>query len=175
MRSMKIHMRALAALLAAALVTGCAGSAHVGESWQCPLAQGTACQSVSEADPAARATGEAQETTLPAPSRPVETNGFPVLSGLIAWFAELFKHEEKDVRAATADPLIAQPAQAPPATEEPLSTKAVEEPLIAPNENLRTKERIARIWIAPHVDSGGVYREGHWVRVVVTPARWRLP
>ena len=160
MKFMKLHIRALAPLLAAALVTGCAGSAHVGESWQCPLAQGTACQSVSEADPAARAPEEVRETTLPAPSRPMETTGSSVLSGLISWFAELFGHEEEDVRAAMA---------------EPLSTSGIEEFPITPDENLRTKERIARIWIAPYVDMSGVYREGHWVRVVVTPARWRLP
>ncbi len=174
MKFVKIHMRALATLLAAALLTGCAGSGHVGESWQCPLAQGTACQSVSEADPAVRTPGKARQTALPAPVRPMETNGFSVLNGLIAWFAELFSLEEEDAGAATAEPLVVQ-AQAPPATAKTLSTPVVEETLIAPNENLRTKERIARIWIAPYVDLGGVYREGHWVRVVVTPARWRLP
>ena len=160
MKFVKIHMRALATLLGAALLTGCAGGSHVGESWQCPLAQGTACQSVSEADPAARTPGKARQTKLPAPVPPMETNGLSVLNGLIAWFAELFSLEEEDAGAATA---------------EPLSTPVVEETLTAPNENLRTKERIARIWIAPYVDLGGVYREGHWVRVVVTPAHWSLP
>ncbi len=161
MKITKLYMRALAPLLLAALVTGCASSSHVGESWQCPLAQGTACQSVTDADPAARAPGEGRETTLPAPPRPTETNGFPGLSGLIAWFVELFRNEEEQDEGA--------------ATAEPLSTPVVEETLISPHENLRTKERIARIWIAPYVDMSGVYREGHWVRVVVRPARWRLP
>lgn len=160
MKIMKIHIRALAILLGAALVTGCAGSGHVGESWQCPLAQGTACQSVSEADPAVRAPGEARQTTLPASARPMETNGSSLLNGLIAWFAELFRHEEEqDEGVATAEPLVVG-AQAPPDAAE---------------ESQRTKERVARIWIAPYVDLGGVYREGHWVRVVVRPARWRLP
>ncbi len=170
MKITKLHMRALAPLLLAALVTGCAGSSHVGESWQCPLAQGTACQSVTEADPAARDTRESRETTPLDTPRPMETNGFAVLSDLIAWFAELFRHEEEDAGAATAEPLIA-----PPTIVELPSTLAVGEPLIAPHEHLRTKERVARIWIAPYVDTEGVYREGHWVRVVVTPARWRLP
>ena len=160
MKITKLHMRALAPLLLAALLTGCAGSGHVGESWQCPLAQGTACRSVSEADPAARAPGEIREKELPAPVRYAASAGSSVLSGFLAWFAELFSHEEEDAGAATA---------------EPLSTPVVEETLIAPNENLRTKERIARIWIAPYVDLEGVYREGGWVRVVVTPAHWRLP
>ncbi len=176
MKITKFHMRALAPLLLAALLTGCAGSGHVGESWQCPLAQGTACQSVTEADPAARAPGEGRETKLPAPPRPKETNGSSVLSGLIAWFVDLIRDAGQDEQeVATAEPLVAQPAQAPPAMVEPLSTQAIKGPLIAQNEHLRTKERVARIWIAPYVDTGGVYREGHWVRVVVTPARWRLP
>ena len=170
MKITKLHTQVLASLLAAALVTGCAGNAHVGESWQCPLAQGTACQSVSEADPAARNTRESRET-LPVPVPPTEATGTINLRNLIVWFAELIRdagHDEQEV--ATAEPLVA-----PPVMAEPLSTTLSEEPLIAPNENLRTEERIARIWIAPHVDSGGVYREGHWVRVVVAPARWRLP
>ena len=161
MKFMKINMRALSALLLAALLTGCAESAHVGESWQCPLAQGTACASVSEADPAVAATSEARKTTSTTPLRPTETNGTSFLSDILTWFAELFSPSEDDEEVATAEPLIVPGA----AKETPAE----------PNENLRTKERIARIWIAPYVDTGGVYREGHWVRVVVTPARWRLP
>ena len=61
------------------------------------------------------------------------------------------------------------------ATAEPLSALPEKEPSGATNENLRTKERITRIWIAPFVDAEGVYREAGWVRVVVEPARWRLP
>ena len=161
MKITKLHMRALAPLLLAALLTGCAGSAHVGESWQCPLAQGTACASVSEADPAVAATSEARETTSTTPLRPTETTGTSFLSDILTWFAELFSPSEDDEEVATAEPLIIPGA----AKETPAE----------PNENLRTKERVARIWIAPYVDTGGVYREGHWVRVVVTPARWRLP
>ena len=41
--------------------------------------------------------------------------------------------------------------------------------------DLRTPEVIGRIWIAPYVDANGVYREASWVRVVLEPARWRLP
>ena len=149
-----------AALLAVLLLTGCAGGSHVGESWQCPIAQGTACASVSEADPAVAATAEARETALSSPLRSIETTGTPFLSGILAWFAEFFSGEEVE-EVATAEPLIVpQPAEETPAE---------------PNENLRTKERMARIWIAPYVDSGGVYREGGWVRAVIKPAGWRLP
>ena len=40
---------------------------------------------------------------------------------------------------------------------------------------LRTEEVVGRIWIAPYVDGNGVYHEASWVRVVLEPARWRLP
>ena len=160
MKTTKLHMRALAPLLLAALVTGCAGSSHVGESWQCPLAQGTACQSVTDADPAARAPAEGREMTLPSPVRSFETTGSTALSDLLSWLMKLFSGEEVE-EVATGEPLIV--------------TQPAEETPVEPNENFRTKERVARIWIAPYVDMSGVYREGHWVRVVVRPARWRLP
>ena len=41
-------------------------------------------------------------------------------------------------------------------------------------DDLRTGEVVARIWIAPFVDEGGVYREASHVRVVLEPAGWRL-
>ena len=44
-----------------------------------------------------------------------------------------------------------------------------------PADDLRTDEVVARIWIAPFVDAGGVYREASHVRVVLEPAGWRLP
>lgn len=148
-------------LLGVLLLAGCAGGSHVGESWQCPIAQGTACASVSEADPAATTTAEARETTLPAALRPTETTEITSLGGLLAWLVKLFRlDEEDDEEVATAEPLFAMPEAEPP---DPAG------------ETLRTKERIARIWIAPYVDSGGVYREGNWVRAVIAPARWRLP
>ena len=149
-----------AALLAVLLLTGCAGGSHVGESWQCPIAQGVACQSVSEADPAVAATTEARETPLPSPVRPIETTGPPFLSGILAWFAELFSGEEVE-EVATAEPLIVP--------------QASDETPVEPNENFRTKERIARIWIAPYVDARNNYHEGYWVRAVIKPAGWRLP
>ena len=155
-----IPLRAFAMLLGVLLITGCAGGSHVGESWQCPIAQGVACQSVSEADPAVAATAEARETTLPSPGRTIDTTGTPFLSGIISWLMKLFSDEEVE-EVATAEPLIVP--------------QASDETPVEPNENFRTKERIARIWIAPYVDAGGVYREGQWVRTVIKPAGWRLP
>ena len=40
---------------------------------------------------------------------------------------------------------------------------------------LRVPETLGRVWIGPFVDAGGIYREGAYVRVVIEPARWRLP
>ena len=154
-------LRALTALLGTLLLAGCAGGSHVGEAWQCPLAQGVACASVSEADPAVAPSGGPRENTLSSPLRSTETTGTTGLSGFLAWFAELFGFGgEREEDAATAEPLSLPPASDTPAPAD---------------ENFRTKERIARIWIAPFVDAEGVYREGGWVRVVVEPARWRLP
>lgn len=148
-----------AALLAVLLLTGCAGGSHVGESWQCPIAQGVACQSVSEADPAVASAGEDLKTTVSSPGRSVETTGSTALSDLLSWLMTLFSGEEVE-EVATAEPLFVLPEVKTP------------DPA---NEALRTKERIARIWIAPYVDAGGVYREGQWVRTVIKPAGWRLP
>ena len=155
-----IPLRAFAMFLGVLLLTGCAGGSHVGESWQCPIAQGVACQSVSEADPAVASAGEDLKTTVPSPGRSIGTTGSTALSDLLSWLMKLFSGEEVE-EVATAEPLIVP--------------QASDETPAEPNENLRTKERIARIWIAPYVDRGGVYREGQWVRTVIKPAGWRLP
>ena len=155
-----IPLRAFAMFLGVLLLTGCAGGSHVGESWQCPIAQGVACQSVSEADPAVASAGEDLKTTGPSPGRSVETTGTPSLGGILSWLMKLFSGEEVE-EVATAEPLIVpQPADETP---------------VEPTENLRTKERIARIWIAPYVDARNNYHEGYWVRAVIKPAGWRLP
>ncbi|MDG3444536.1 TraV family lipoprotein [Nitrospirillum amazonense] len=36
----------------------------------------------------------------------------------------------------------------------------------------RVPEKIARIWFAPRIDKAGNLLEGHYVRSVVSPARW---
>ena len=50
-RVRRAPVAAAAAALAALALAGCS-STHVGESWQCPLAQGSECTSVAAADPA---------------------------------------------------------------------------------------------------------------------------
>ena len=56
--------RPLAAALAALALAGCSAT-HVGDDWQCPLAQGKVCASVAAADPAMPET-LAPETRVPA-------------------------------------------------------------------------------------------------------------
>jgi len=50
MRRLRTPLMAAGAALA---LSGCAAT-HVGQSWQCPLAQGSQCTSVAAADPAVR-------------------------------------------------------------------------------------------------------------------------
>ena len=50
-RGRRSRLPAASVLLAALALAGCSAT-HVGESWQCPLAQGESCASVAAADPA---------------------------------------------------------------------------------------------------------------------------
>ena len=163
-------LRAIPALLAAVLVLGGCSATHVGDAWQCPVAQGAACTSVADADPAVKKAESAQALAVPELPEPLGPAG---------------AHDPGETEAACAggcDP-FAWLAEWFSAFEEPhdgtglggaVSTSPSEEPSDASPQSLRTKERIARIWIAPFVDSGGVYREAHWVRAVLEPSRWRL-
>ncbi len=165
------------AILAAALVLGGCAATHVGDAWQCPLAQGAACTSVAEADPAVAAPGKAQGLAIRTPLYRPETgdaggsdapatkpNGDTPCGGgcdPLAWLAKWFgTGQNRDDGAAPAEPEPVSPDEGSPDEA---------------NDRLRTKESIARIWIAPFVDADGVYREAHWVRAVLEPARWRLP
>ena len=159
--------RAVPALLAAVLVLGGCAATYVDDTWQCPLAQGTACTSVAEADPAVTSPVKEQFTKRGLPRDAESAEAGESAPGCVggcdplAWLAGLFggSEERGDVAAARES--------------KPVSPS--ERVLDAAGENLRTEERIARIWIAPFVDAEGVYREGHWVRTVLEPARWRLP
>ena len=155
------------ALLAAVLVVGGCSATHVGDAWQCPLAQGTACTSVAEADPAVASPGKVRGLATPGPVPWAKTGDAGEGGSLcdeacdpLAWLAEWFGiPEEPTDGAATAEQKTVLPNEGSPDLS---------------GDGLRTKERIARIWIAPFVDADGVYREGHWVRTVLEPARWRL-
>ena len=180
------------AILAAALVLGGCAATHVGDSWQCPVAQGAACTSVADTDPAIRAPGKAQGLATRTPLYQAKTDGAqgsgapatrpgddtPCAKGcdpmawLAKWFRTLWDRDalrriplRQGVPAGAADRNpFRQPKRAKDAAGDGPGVKA-----------LRTKERIARIWIAPFVDAHGVFREAHWVRAVLEPARWRWP
>lgn len=182
--------RALVPLNAAAAALGLAGCAvtHVGEDWQCPVAQGVQCASVAAADPAvpsaaalgttgtAWRTAEADARKRPPASRtsdaaqndcgPCEED-----SNFFEWFAGLFRRdaggsEDRDHGADAAD-IADEPQTAEAQDAGAGQTAAVGE--------VRSPERIGRVWIAPFVDADGVYREGAWVRVVIAPAAWKRP
>jgi len=162
--------QAVPALLAAALVLSGCSATHVGDAWQCPVAQGAACSSVAEADPAVKTQGKLRQLALREPPALRELPGADDDGGSdaacaggcdpFAWLAQWLSVIEEPHDGTTP--------------VEPVSSSPSQEPVDASREVLRTRERIARIWIAPFVDSGGVYREGHWVRTVLEPARWRL-
>ena len=164
------------AVLAALALAGCA-SGHVGEDWQCPLAQGKVCASVAAADPAvpevptagnrgaahppdnARVEDHAGKSAAAAPDCDSGCSPF-------GWLARLFAPADEDAAA--------RPDGAGPASEAPAAAPLPDEDSPS-GETLRAPERIARVWIAPFVDADGVFREASWVRVVIAPARWRLP
>lgn len=163
--------RAAAVAVAAAALSGCSAST-VGDSWQCPLAQGEACASVAAVDPAvpkarviAAGTAEPLYRPRPAPA-PAPQCG----SGCnpFAWLAELIEGGGED---ADEDNAPADVANAPGVSGAAAAASAS----VPANEELRTAEVVGRIWIAPYVDADGVYHEAGWVRAVIAPAGWGLP
>ena len=193
------------AAFAALLLAGCS-SGHVGESWQCPLADAGTCDSVAAADPAVPDMDAARHTVLGEPlwrvrggetrttPRRVDTACEADCAGFdpFGWLARLFAPETADrEKIAATGPVRLLPTEAPTPSAlpaEPLPAESGSAGLPAepdapelrpvaedpPGADLRTDEVVARIWIAPFVDAGGVYREASWVRVVLEPAGWRL-
>ena len=194
------------AAFAALLLAGCS-SGHVGESWQCPLADAGTCDSVASADPAVPDMDAARHTVLGEPLWRVRGGDAGTVSpendapcdaacdggfDPFAWLARVFGGEAGGgENTAAAGPVRLLPPDAPapsalPAerpSAEPASAALPAEPDAPeihpvaedpPGAGLRTDEVVARIWIAPFVDAGGVYREASWVRVVLEPAGWRL-
>ncbi len=167
-RAVPPFLPVIPAILAVAMALGGCAATHVGDAWQCPLAQGAACTSVAEADPAVAATGKAQGFATRTPLYRPETgdaggSDAPWVGGCdpLAWLAKWFgTGQDRDDGATPAEPEPVSPDEGSPD---------------AANDSLRTQESIARIWIAPFVDADGVYREAHWVRTVLEPARRRLP
>ena len=176
---------ATAALLALA---GCSGT-HVGDDWQCPLAQGTACTSIASADPAVVQPDAAPVPAIRAPLHGNRAAGEPERDGHdnagarcgetcnpLSWLAGLFGTDDPEA-TETAPHEPVRNGSEPDGTRKIVTASRLVEPVAPPHGDaeLRTGETIGRIWIAPFVDEGGVYREAGWVRVVIEPAGWRLP
>lgn len=237
------------------LVLASCGTSHVGEAWQCPLAQGMRCVDVEAADPAVRPVSVAiglpplaldtsatvgpeatrtevaiHEANPAAASKRSSRNPLAALwrwltrdgspdsaigetensgrSGDAVDFASNATVEaeaepesgssEEDLPAAAsvgAAGIVAERSGST-AAEQEVASQGIQ-PAVAggagsgrlaessatagantqfvPPANVRIPEKIGRVWIAPWVDAHGVYREGAWVRVVISPAAWRLP
>ena len=111
----------------------------------------------------------------------------------LAWVSRLFGHragagsdgdriEAEDEAPTQAEASLDADASTPDAerrTDNPQEPAAAQRLAVpqgpAAPQGLRTAEVIGRIWIAPYVDSGGVYHEASWVRVVLEPAGWKRP
>ena len=175
---MKRAALTIAVALVALVLSACSAT-HVGESWQCPLAQGSSCTSIADADPAVPA-GAARSAVLfgePLTAARQQVGGEVPPGwrdtgeacdddcGFLAWFKALF--------GGDADAHAPRPSPAALATV--ATTESPASPAPAVDEDLRVPEVLGRIWIAPFVDADGIYREAHWVRVVLEPAGWKLP
>ena len=198
-RKRRPDMRPAAALAAALALSGCAAT-HVGEDWQCPLAQGAVCASVAAADPALPETQGAERLATGTPlyePDPVPGDARTEADqtadraceadcGPFAWLRRLFEGiaggpEDTGV-AATADPereasspqVPTVPAPADAGLASAPDAASLPAPAVPSGEDLRAPEVIGRVWIAPFVDADGIYREGSYVRLVIEPARWRL-
>ena len=165
------------AAAAALMLAGCSAT-HVGDSWQCPLAQGEVCASIAAADPAvADAAGPDSLSTATPLHRPRSGSGTGGMNAgsrnredcdtgcsPFAWLTRLFAAEEEGPKDGGRKRASSPNSEAvPDASSDPA------------NDGLRTPEVIGRVWIAPFVDADGVYREASWVRTVIEPAGWRLP
>ena len=174
-RSLRICAAAVGLLLA-----GCSAT-HVGESWQCPLAQGSSCATIAEADPAVPAAARAavlfgdplpearrHPVGMAAAGRRHQAEACAGDCGPLAWLSRLF-------RVDTGDIAVRVPPATPTAGRDGAAPSAAPGPAIADHASLRVPEVVGRIWIAPFVDGDGIYREAHWARVVLEPAGWKLP
>ena len=186
-------LRGVAAAAAALLaLAGCSGT-NVGSEWQCPMAQGKACVSVADADPAVAKSAAGAMTirkplhvrraaAAPAAARSAATAGASKdgkdcrgTCNPFSWLAGLFGAQEAAAEDGLSD---AVPDESVPEAERDIEAAPVSAVPAVPapgDDDLRTGEVVGRIWIAPFVDAAGVYREAGWVRVVIAPARWRLP
>ncbi len=128
----------LATTLGALALAGCS-SGHVGDTWQCPLAEGGACDSVAAADPAVPDAGAARRPLLaeplwrqragepgppaPAPCEEECGGGFDPFG----WLMRLFGGETaEEKKTAATGPTRLLP------TEAPTPSASLAEPAAAP-------------------------------------------
>ena len=173
--------RALMGMLAAFAIGGCAAT-HVGNTWQCPLVQGSVCARVAEVDPAApkrvsmEAPADAATATEPSAVRARRyRNGTGARAPATRAAAAARTRESEPTCRGNCRPQD-RPDEASAGQQRTQVGTASQDDDLKPEGSwrggARTPEVLGRIWIAPYVDTSGVYHEASWVRVVIEPADW---
>ena len=191
-------VRVLVGTLVALALGGCAAT-NVGNTWQCPLVQGSVCARVAEADPAAPkrvstgtpasmgTLGGAVTSTQPSAvrARPFRARRYRNGTGArVPASGAAARARESEPTCQGTCRLSDRPGRGAGSTdEEPEDRRDIRartgsdgdgmQPAGSWRDSARTPEVLGRIWIAPYVDVAGVYHEGSWVRVVIEPAGWR--
>ena len=192
-------VRVLVGTLVALVLGGCAAT-NVGNTWQCPLVQGSVCARVAEADPAAPKRGSTGTPASMGPLGGAVTSTQPSAGHARPFRARRYRNgtgarvpaSGPAARARESEPtcqgtcrLSDRPGRGAGSTdEEPEDRRdrqagagsdgdGLLQPAGSWRDSARTPEVLGRIWIAPYVDVAGVYHEGSWVRVVIEPAGWR--
>ncbi len=170
----------------------CGGEEPVPEAAAAPVDTDDGAEPIGDDGAPCSIAAEAQATTTPAPvasTAPIEPSAAAVIpcgtddaptEPPVAVEATTGAPAPDDAETPCAEPASVDETAAtedaedtpPPSAGASPSTPAT---LLAPPvpDALRTGEVVGRIWIAPFVDAGGVYREGAWVRAVLAPAGWR--
>ena len=175
-------LRALMGTLAAFAIGGCAAT-NVANTWQCPLVEGSVCARVAEVDPAApkRVSMDtpANASTAKEPSV-VRARRYRNATGARAPVTRA----AAAARTGESEPTCRgncrpqdRPDEAPAGRRDTPAVTGTDgsgaEPEGSWRGGARTPEVLGRIWIAPYVDTSGVYHEASWVRVVIEPADWK--
>ena len=183
-----VDLRVAAAALAGALLLGGCAATHVGNTWQCPLVQGSVCARVAEADPAApkrvsmEAPADAATATEPSAVRAWRYRNATGARAPATRAAASAQAPEPTCRGncrpqGRPGRGSGSPDEAPAGRRDTQAVTGTDGSGAVPEGpwrgSARTAEVLGRIWIAPYVDAGGVYHEASWVRVVIEPAGWR--
>ena len=184
--------RVLVGTLVALALGGCAAT-NVGNTWQCPLVQGSVCARVAEADPAAPkrlSMGTPADTvTATEPSavraRPFRARRYRNGTGArVPASGPAARARESEPTCQGICRLSDRFGRGAGSTDEEPEDRRDRQARAGSDgdglqsagswrDSARTPEVLGRIWIAPYVDTAGVYHESSWVRVVIEPAGWR--